>query len=168
MISTKAEWESFRKRLEKLIPQLDKAKIIEHIQKEGIAHSTIYANFKRFDIRNSFKEGMSTGFPSKFTARMRTRPKKGVNNKFSVSQQRLGKKFKVHHSTVWRQLSKMDIRCYKREKTLKYTKEQAERSHEMYRKLANLLYHSDCSVVMDDEKKYFTFYAPFMPGNDNF
>ena len=33
MISNKTEKEPFRKRLEKLIPQLDKAKIVEHFEK---------------------------------------------------------------------------------------------------------------------------------------
>ena len=37
----------------------------------------------------------------------------------------------------------------------------------MCRKLANLLYRSDCSVVMDDVN-YFTFDGSFMPENENF
>ena len=54
---------------------------------------------------------MSTGRLSKFTARIiRTHFKKAVINKYSVSQRRLGKKFKVHHGTICRQFAKMDIR----------------------------------------------------------
>ena len=108
---------------------------------------------------------MYTGLGSEFTARMRTHFKKAVNKKSSARQRRLDKKFQVHHNTICRQLAKMVIRRYKREKKPKYTKEQAERSQELCRKLAYLLYHSDCSVVMDYEK-YFTFDGSFMPRND--
>ena len=69
MISTIAERETFRKRLEKLIPQLEKSKIVEHFEKEGIVRSTIYANIKRLENGYSFREGMSPGRPSIFTAR---------------------------------------------------------------------------------------------------
>ena len=41
------------------------------------------------------------------------------------------------------------------------------KSHEYCRKIANMLYRSDYSVVLDDEK-YCTFDGSFMPGNDNF
>ena len=110
---------------------------------------------------------MHTGRLSKFIARMRTQLKKAVNNKSSVSQRRLGKKIKVHHNTICRKLAKMDIHCYKREKAPKNTKEKAERSQELCRKLDDILYRSDCSVVMKAEK-YFTFEGSFLPGNDNF
>ena len=58
MISTKAERESFRKRLEKLIPQMEIEKIIEHFEKEGMARSAIYANIKRLEDGKTFKEGI--------------------------------------------------------------------------------------------------------------
>ena len=79
----------------------------------------------------------------------------------------MGKKIQVHHTLICRQIAKMDMRCYKSEKTLKNTKEQAQRSQELCRKLAYLLFCSDIFVVMDDEK-YFIFYGSYMPGNDNF
>ena len=44
IISTKAERESLRKRIEKLIPKLDKAKVVENFEKEEIARLTNYAN----------------------------------------------------------------------------------------------------------------------------
>ena len=80
-----AEYGSLTKIYTKLVPQLDKAKISEHFKKEGIARSTIYANIKRFENVNSFKKGISTGRPFKFTARMRTHLKKAVNNKSPVT-----------------------------------------------------------------------------------
>ena len=85
-----------------------------------------------------------------------------------MSQRRLAKKFKVHHSTICRQLAKLDIRCYKSEKTRKYTKEKSKISPELSRKLAILLYSSDCSVVIDDEKYFFFFRWDIHAWNDNF
>ena len=122
---------------------MEKAKIIEHFVKERMAHSTIYANIRRFENWNSFKEGMSNGRPSKFTARTCTNLKKVVNT--SVSQRRLGKKYEVLYSKMCRRLAKMNIRCYKREKAPKCTNKQAERDQELWRKLADLLYRSDNS-----------------------
>ena len=104
---------------------------------------------------------MPTGRPSKFTARTRTNLKK------QVSQRRLGKKYEVHYSIICRQLVKMNIRYYKREKAPKYTKKQAERAQKLCRKLANLLYRSDNSLVFY-EKKDFTFDGSFMLGYDNY
>ena len=50
----------------------------------------------------------------------------------------------------------MGISCYKREKTPKYTEQQALKAKDYCAKLSNLLYRTSCFVVMDDEK-YFTF-----------
>ena len=62
---------------------------------------------------------------------------------------------------------KMTISCLKREKTPKYTEEQAEKAKNLCKKLDNLLYRSKCCVVLDDEK-YFTFDGSNMEGNNNF
>ena len=102
-------------------------------------------NIKRFENGNSFKACLRV-----------------LNSNL---QRRLGKI--VYHNTICRQLAKMNIRCYKREKTPKFTKGQAENSQKLCRKLAYLLYRSDCSVVMEDEK-YLTFDESFMPENNNF
>ena len=54
-----------------------------------------------------------------------------------VSQRRLGRKLGVSHMTICRQLSKMNISCYRREKLCK--------------KLANLLSRSSSCLILDDE-----------------
>ena len=46
-----------------------------------------------------------------------------------VSQKRLGRKLGVSRMTMCRQLSKMNISCYKREKTPKYSEKQAEKAN---------------------------------------
>jgi hypothetical protein len=61
----------------------------------------------------------------------------------------------------------MNISCFKREKTPKYTEKQAEKTKNLSKKLANLLYRSKCCVVLDDEK-YFTRDGSNMEGNDRY
>ena len=69
--------------------------------------------------------------------------------------------------TIYRQLSKMNISCYKREKTPKYSEKQAEKAKNLCKKVANLLYRSSCCLILDDEK-YFTYDFSNMQGNDNY
>ena len=61
----------------------------------------------------------------------------------------------------------MNISCYKREKTPKYSEKQAEKAKNLCKKLANLLYRSSCCLVLNDEK-YFTYDGFNMQGNDNY
>ena len=68
--------ESLLDSLEILIPQLDKVKVVEQLEREEKASSTCFAKIKGFENGNSFKEGMSTCLPFKFTARMHTDLKK--------------------------------------------------------------------------------------------
>ena len=42
-----------------------------------------------------------------------------------MSQRKLGYKFHKHHMTIGRQIKKLDLEDYAREKTPKYTEEQA-------------------------------------------
>ena len=61
----------------------------------------------------------------------------------------------------------MNISCFKRDKTPKYTEKQAENAKILCKKLHNLLYRSKCCVVLDDEK-YFTRSGSNMEGNDRY
>ena len=62
-------------------------------------------------IGGSIKDKM--GRPFSWTS---TRKSQLTNNPKGVSQRRLGLKFGVSHMTICRQLSKMNISCFKREK----------------------------------------------------
>jgi hypothetical protein len=55
--------------------------------------------------------------------------------------------------------------CRKRKKTPKYIEIQQEKAKFLSAKLANFVYRSADSLILDDEK-YFTFSASNMPGND--
>ena len=68
--------------------------------------------------------------------------KRLTNNRKGVSQRCLGCKFGVSQMTICGQLSKMNISCFKRERTPKNTKKQADKAKNLCKKLANLLYRS--------------------------
>ena len=54
--------------------------------------------------------------------------------------------------------------CLHREKTSKYTEEQAVNAKKRSRKLVNLLYQSKAEIIMDDEK-YFSLNGDNMLGS---
>ena len=68
-----------------------------------------------------------TGRPTFWTPTRKNQLKRLTNNRKRVSQKRLSRKLGVSHVTICRQLSKMNISCYKREKMPKYTAKQKER-----------------------------------------
>jgi transposase len=161
------EREALRKRVQNAISQMKKSEIVKHFVAEGIARSTIYDTIKRVESSLPLKDRKKTGRPSSWTGARRTKLKRLVNNRTGVSQRRLGRKFSVHHTTIGRELAKVGI-CYrKREKTPKYNTQQQEKAKVLCAKLANKLYRSNCSLILDDEK-YFTFAGNNMPGNSGY
>ena len=89
--------------------------------------------------------------------------KRLANNHKGVSQRRFG----ISRITLCRQLSQMNISCYKREKTPKYSEKQAEKAKNFCKKLANLLQETSCCLILDDEK-YFTYDGSNMQRNGNY
>ena len=73
----------------------------------------------------SILEDPRPGRPSSWTPSKKVKLKRLVNNRKGVSQRKLGKKFNKHHTTIGRQIQKLGIDDYAREKTPKYTEEQA-------------------------------------------
>ena len=144
-----------------------KTEIVNHFQKEGYPRRTIYNTINRLHNGESIKDKKQTGRPTSWTSTRKNQLKRLTNNRKGVSQRRLGCKFGVSQMTICRQLSKMNISCFKREKTPKYTEKQAEKAKNLCNKLAHLLYRSKCCVVLDDEK-YFTHDGSNMEGNDRY
>ena len=136
----KTERESLRKRVKILIPQVEKIEIVNHFQKEGYPRRNIYNTINRFHNGKSIEDKIKTGRQTSCTSTRKNQLKRLTNNRKGISQRRLGRKFNVSHMTICRQLSKMNISCFKREKTPKYTKKQAEKAKNLSKKLANLLY----------------------------
>ena len=141
----KTERESLRKRVEIVIPQMKKSEIVNYFQKEGYPQRTIYNTINRLHSGESIKDKKQTGRPTSWTTTRKNKLKRLTNNRKGVSQRQLGRNFNV--SYICRQLSKMNISCFKREKTPKYTEKQAEKAKNLCKKLANLLYRSSCCVI---------------------
>jgi hypothetical protein len=95
---------------------------------------------------------------------MKAKLKRLVNKRKGVSQRKLGSKFNKHFTTISRQIKKIGINNYAREKTPKYTEESGLKAKKRSRKPVNLLYLSGAEVTMDDEK-YFCFDGDNMPGS---
>lgn len=158
------EREALRKRVKILIPQMKKSEIVNHFVLEGIAKSTIYDAINRLQNGGSLKDKKKTGRPTSWTSAKKSRLKRLTNNRKGVSQRRLGRKFGVSQTTIGNQLLEMGISCFKREKTPKYTEKQAQKAKILSEKLANFLYRTSCSIIMDDEK-YFCYNGDQMPGS---
>ena len=141
MLSVKQR-EFFRKRVEILIPQMEKSKIVAHFQAEGIPRRTIYATINRLQAGQPIKDKKRTGKPSSWSAFKANKLKRLVNNRTGISQRSLGGQFAVNQSTISRQLARMSINYRKREKTAKYSAAQQQKSQQLARKLANNLYRS--------------------------
>ena len=95
---------------------------------------------------------------------MKVKLKRLVNHRKGVSQRKLGNKFNKLHMTIGRQIKNLGKKNYAREKTPKYTEEQAVKAKKRSRKLVNLLYESKTEIIMDDEK-YFCLNGDNMPGS---
>jgi len=105
----------FVKRVEIVIPQMKKSEIVNHFQKEGYPQRTIYNTINRLHSGESIKDKKQTGRPTSWTTTRKNKLKRLTNNRKGVSQRLLGRKFNVSHMTFCRQLSKMNIFCFKRE-----------------------------------------------------
>ena len=147
--------ETLRKRDKILIPQMKKSEISNHFQMEGYPERTIYKTINRLQYGESIKDKQRTERPTPWTTSRKNQVKRLTNNRKEVSQRRFGRKLGIKHMNICRQLSKMNISCFKREKTPKYTKKQAENAKNLCKKLDKILYKSSCCVVLDNEK-YFT------------
>ena len=89
---------------------------------------------------NQYKEKNLPGRRSSWTSSMKVKLKRLVNNnRKGVSQQRLGGKFDKHQTTISRQIKKLGISNYAREKTPKYNEETALKAKKRSHLVANLL-----------------------------
>ena len=138
--------------------------MVDHFVREGIARRTVYNALNRRKNGQSILEVTRSGRPSSWTSSMKVKLKRLVNHRKGVSQRKLGNKFNKHHMTIGRQIKKLGIEDYSREKTPKYTEEQAVKAKKRSRKLVNLLYQSKAEIIMDDEK-YFCLNGDNMPGS---
>ena len=136
-------------------PTFKKTAIVKHFVSEGYARTTVFNTLQRLDTTSSLTDNKKPGRPSSWKATRKARLKRLTNNRKDVSQRKLAQKFDVGVSTICHQLSQMNIKHRKREKTPSYTPEQQKKARIHSRKLFEYLNSTGKSVIMDDEK-YFT------------
>ena len=75
-----------------------------------------------------------TGRPTSWTPARKNQLERLTNNRKEVSQRCQGSNLGVSRMTICRQLSKMNISCYKREKTPKYNEKRTEKAKNWLKK----------------------------------
>jgi transposase len=166
----KEDKEALRKRINLIFvnnPGMQTSEIVHQLEKEGYARRTVYNALDRRKKGQPIFDKKRSGRPSTWTSSMKATLHRLVNNRKGVSQRKLARKFGKNESTIGRQIKKMKINNFAREKTPKYSEKQALKAKKLSRKLVNQLYESNLHVIMDDEK-YFTFDGDNMPGNDRY
>ena len=88
----KTEREELRKRVQILIPQMEKSEIVNQFQKEGYPRRTIYNTINRMQLGGTINEKKKTGRPTSWTPARKNQLKRLANNRKGVSQRRLGRK----------------------------------------------------------------------------
>ena len=134
--------EEFRKWVNILIPQMEKSQIT--LIKEIYPKQAIYKTINRMQHEGTINDKKKTGRPISWTPARKNRLKRLADNHKGVTQRRLGRKLGVSRVTICRQLSKMSISYYKREKTPGYSEKHVEKAKNLCKTLTNLLYRSSC------------------------
>jgi hypothetical protein len=143
------------------------AEIVNHYLKEGFVRSTIYRTIKRIRDGKPVKQSHLGKKSNIWTPRKTSQLKRLAKNKIGSSLAKMAQKFSVNRSTIKRKLDKESLSYKKRQKTPKYSVDQAKKSKKLSRKLVNELYGKDFIEILDDEK-YFTFFNDETPGNRGF
>ena len=126
---------------------------VNYFKKQNVPQSTIYYVLKKYLQYRTTKDLSRSGRPLKLSKKNLNNIVKYVNNRCGLSQRQIARRFKVHYSTISRNLQRRtSIVIRKRRKASKMNNEQQQvRARKncgtLYRKLFN-----GCDLIMDDEK----------------
>ena len=120
-----------------LVGQMTKVEIVKHFQMKGIPRSTIYSIVKRYENGLSFEEKARTYRPSKLNEESQDKLKKMLEDQVEISQRQLAKEFSVSRCCIMRNMKKMGLKYYKRQRTPKYNQQQLEKIPGQCRKFIN-------------------------------
>lgn len=129
---------------------------VNYFESQGIPRRTIYNIMKKYTTHLTTDFLPRSGRPSKISSKRLKSLIHAVENKTGVSQRRLGRRFRVHQSTISRVLkTRTSVRVLKRQTAPKYSNDDQERRAQLNcLKVYRLLKPTD-NLIMDDEK-YFT------------
>lgn len=156
-----------RRRVYSALGRMNKNDVVKHFQIEGFPRSTVYCIIKRFERGLSCEDKQKKGRPCKLSKKQQQKLKDCTENRVGVSQRKLALKFKVSQSCIKRNLNKLGLRYYKRQRAPKYTQQQLEQIPSKCRKLRREITNHETFIIIDDET-YFTFSGDGMPGNAGF
>jgi transposase len=129
---------------------------VSHFVKQNIPRQTIYDILKKYKEHGTTNFLPKSGRPSKMSDKKVNELIKKVNNKTGVSQRRLGRRFRVHQSTISRIINnRTTIKIYKRKSAPKYTDHDQERRAKLNCLKLYKILKPDVQLILDDEK-YFT------------
>ncbi|CAF4611291.1 unnamed protein product, partial [Rotaria sp. Silwood2] len=90
-----------------------------------------------------------------------------AENQVGISQRQLAKEFSVSRCCITRNMKKMGLKYYKRQRAPKYNQQQLEKIPGRCRKLRRKFINNKTILILDDEK-YFTMSGDNMPANAGF
>ena len=126
---------------------------VYYFKKQNIPQSTIDYILKKYLRHRTTTDLPRSGRPVKLSTKNLNKLVKPVNNRCGSSQRKLGRRFRVDHSTISRNLRhRTSIVIRKRRKAPKMDSEQQQRRArkncgKLYRKLLN-----NYDLIIDDEK----------------
>ena len=106
-----------------LVGQMSKARLVKHFQVENILPATICRIIKHFEDGLPCENKAREGRPSKLNKRHRQKMKDCTENTVGVSQRKLASKFNVSRSCIRRNLKKLGLKDYKRQRAPKYNQQ---------------------------------------------
>lgn len=141
---------------------------VNYFKKQNVPQSTIYYVLKKHLRYGTTKDLSRSGRPVKLSTKDLNTLVQSVNNQCGLSQRKLARRFRVHHSTISRNLrQRTSVVIRKRKKAPKMDSEQQQNRArkncgKLYRKLLN-----GYDLIIDDEK-YFKLSGNNVIGNRYF
>ena len=129
--------------------------MINYFKKQNVPQSTIYYVLKKYLQYEIIKDLSQSGRPLKLSRKNLNKIVKSINNRCGLSQRQIARRFKVHYSTISRNLPRRtSIVIRKHRNAPKMNNEQQQvrarkNCGKLYRKLLN-----GCDLIMDDEKYF--------------
>ena len=141
---------------------------VNYFIRQGFPRRTIYYILNKYLKYGSTKDFPRSGRPLKLSNKIMKNIVNSVNNRCGVSQRKIARRFRVHQSTISRNLNKRTyIRIRKRRPApMMDSIDQYNRAKQNCGKLYRKLLHG-CDLILDDEK-YFTLAGNNVNGNQQF
>ncbi|CAM4802725.1 unnamed protein product [Rotaria magnacalcarata] len=137
-----------------LLGQMSKVHLVKHLQVENIPRATIYRIIKRSEDGLPCEDMARKGRSSKLNKQRQQKLEDCTENTVGVTQRKIASKFNVSRSCIRRNLNKVGLKYYKRQRAPKYTQQQLELMPAKCQKRRRSLAKQNKFIVIDDENNY--------------